>query len=429
MSGRARSTDVLDRVQRDAFRFFERAVNPENGLVADNTRTGSHASIAAVGFALACYLVGVERGFMSREDAIARTLACLRFFRASPQEDGADATGHRGFYYHFLDMHRGRRAWKSELSLVDSTILFAGMLSAAEYFDGAADGEAEIRELAEMLYERADWRWSLDEGRTICHGWKPEGGFLAYGWEGYSEAILVYVLALGSTRGALSEDNFLGWTSTYQWENLYGRDLLYAGPLFIHQFSHVWLDFRGIRDAFMREKQSDYFENSRRAVHVQHEYARENPRGFRGYGARCWGLTACDGPGPGTQRIDGAAQRVSGYAARGVPYGPDDGTLSPAAAAASLPFAPEIVVPTLEHLCATLPREATDHGFHSINPGFRGGTDAGTGWIADASFAIDQGPVVLMIENHRTGFLWELMRRNRHVVAGLRRAGFRGGWL
>jgi hypothetical protein len=419
--------DILSRVQRDAFRYFERAVNPANGLVADNTRPGAHASIAGMGFALSCYAVGAERGFITRAEAARRTLALLRFFRDSPQGEEPDASGYRGFYYHFLDMSSGRRAWQSELSLVDSAILFAGMLTAAQYFDADAEGEPEIRELAERLYGRADWKWSLHEGPTIRHGWKPESGFLHYGWEGYSEALLLYVLALGAAKCALDPDHYRAWTSTYQWEHLYGRDQLYAGPLFIHQFSHVWIDLRGLRDAFMRQKHSDYFENSRRAVRMQWEYAVRNPRGFRGYGPSAWGLSACDGPGPTTQPFDDREQRFLAYAARAVPYGPDDGTISPAAVAAALPFAPDLVPPTLEHVYSAVPEAATELGLRCYNPSFRSGERQG--WVSPASFAIDQGPAVLMIENHRSSFLWELLRRNRHVVEGLRRAGFRGGWL
>jgi hypothetical protein len=425
----AEPPDILGRVQRDAFRYFEQMVNPANGLVADNTRRDSHASIAAVGFALSCYPVGVQRGFMDRTEAAERTLTALRFFRDSRQDDAPDATGYRGFYYHFLNIHSGRRAWKSEVSLVDTAILFAGMLTAAQYFDGDSEREAEIRDLAEMLYFRADWKWSLNDGATIGHGWKPECGFLRYGWEGYSEAILLYALALGSPGCSLTEENYRAWTCTYQWENLYGRDLLYAGPLFIHQLSHAWIDFRGIRDAFMREKRSDYFENSRRAVHLQHEYARRNPRGFHGYGPRCWGLTACDGPGVATQRHGDRELRFLAYAARGAPYGPDDGTLAPAAAAASLPFAPDTVVPTLEHFYQAVPEVATELGLKSFNPSFQTERGEGQGWVCDATFAIDQGPVVLMVENHRSQLLWDLSRRNRYLTQGLRRAGFRGGWL
>ena len=417
----------MSRVQADGFRFFERMANPANGLVPDNSRPGAHCSIAGVGFALSCYAVGAERGLMSRAEAARRSVTALRFFRDSVQSEDPDATGHRGFYYHFLDMERGRRAWACELSLVDTAFLFAGMLTAAQYFDRGSDPEPEVRELAEALYRRADWRWALDECRTIRHGWKPECGFLHYGWEGYSEAILLYVLALGSPTFALAQDSYRAWTTTYQWENASGRDVLHAGPLFIHQLSHVWIDFRGIRDGFMREKGSDYFENSRRAVRLQWEYAVDNPWGFRGYGPRAWGLSASDGPGFMTEIFDGRRQRFFGYTARGVPYGPDDGTLAPAAAAASLPFAPDLVPETLASVYANVPDAASELGLKCYNPSFQ--ASGGNGWICPASFAIEQGPVVLMIENHRSSLVWDLFRRNRYVVDGLRRAGFQDGWL
>ncbi len=423
------SADLLSRVQRDAFRYFERIVNPQNGLVADNSRVGSHSSIAAVGFALSCYAVAVERGLMPRTEAVDRTLAALRFFSTSPQTGAADATGYRGFFYHFLDMESGRRAWKSELSLVDSAILLAGALAAGQYFDRDSEPEAEIRRLAESLYQRADWKWALNDRPTIAHGWKPECGFLNYGWEGYNEAILLYALALGSPTSPLGPESYQAWTSTYQWENLYGRDVLYAGPLFVHQFSHVWIDFRGIRDAFMREKKSDYFENSARAVEIQRQYAVRNPKDFSGYGPDCWGLSACEGPGPLTQRDNGLERRFLGYAARGVPYGPDDGTLAPAAAVASLPFAPDAVLQALEHACEACPEAATEVGLRCYNPSFVDPKSGRRGWICDATFAIDEGPVVLMIENHRSALLWDLMRGNPHLARGLRRAGFEGGWL
>ena len=417
----------MSRVQTDAFRYFERMGHPANGLVADNTRPGAHCSIAGVGFALSCYAVGAERGFMPRAEAARRCVAAMRFFRDSVQGEAPDATGYRGFYYHFLDMQRGRRAWLSELSLVDTALLFAGMLTAAQYFDRGSDPEPEIRELAETLYARAEWRWALDQCRTIRHGWKPECGFLHYGWEGYSEAILLYVLALGSPTSSLEPDSYRAWTATYQWENTSGRDVLHAGPLFIHLMSHAWIDFRGIRDAFMREKGSDYFENSRRAVRLQWEYAVDNPYGFRGYGPRAWGLSASDGPGFATQLFDGRRQRFFAYAARGVPYGPDDGTLAPAAVAATLPFAPDLVPETLASTYETVPAAASELGLKCYNPSFE--SAGGKGWICPASFAIDQGPVVLMVENHRSGLVWDLFRRNRHVGEGLRRAGFQDGWL
>ena len=169
-----------------------------NGLVIDKTAQNSPASIAATGFALAAYPVGVERGFISRAAAVERTLTTLRFFSNSPQGPEPDATGYQGFYYHFLDMQTGRRAWQCELSTVDSAFLLAGMLTAAAYFDAHTTDEQEIRTIADALYRRANWRWAQNEGATLTHGWNPEGGFLPYRWEGYDEGLLLYMLALGS---------------------------------------------------------------------------------------------------------------------------------------------------------------------------------------------------------------------------------------
>jgi hypothetical protein len=193
-------TDALDRLQEDTLGYFLKEANRANGMVPDNTRTGAHASIAAIGFALTAYVIGVERGFMTRRDAIERTLTTLRFFWNSPQGEDPDATGHRGFYYHFLHMDTGRRAWESELSTIDSAFLLAGMLAAGTYFDGANPEEREVRTLADQLYRRADWQWAQNAGRTVTHGWKPETGFIQYRWEGYSEALILYRAAVGRGR-------------------------------------------------------------------------------------------------------------------------------------------------------------------------------------------------------------------------------------
>ncbi|MEP6739198.1 MAG: glucoamylase family protein [Caldimonas sp.] len=419
---------LLDDLQRAAFAYFLETINPRNGLIADTTRAGAPSSIAVVGFALSSYPVGVERGWLARTDAVERTLAALRFFTASDQSGSAEATGHRGFYFHFLDMASGKRVWLSEVSLIDTAFLVAGVLTAAAYFDAATPDETELRRLAEALYARVDWCWAQPDGAAVMHGWKPECGFLHYGWEGYSEAILLYLLGLGSPTHALTEASFPAWTETYQWENLYGIDHLYASPLFIHQYSHAWIDFRGIRDAFMREKDCDYFENSRRATLVQREYATRNPRGFAGYGADRWGLSAGDGPGAEPQVVAGRRQAFYGYAARGVPYGPDDGTIAGTATLSSLVFAPDVVLPALR---AMLARGAIGEA-DLVRAGGFNATVTGTGpdgWVSEGRFGLDQGMIVLMIENYRSGLPWRLGRGNRHLRTGLQRAGFRGGWL
>lgn len=420
--------ELLDRFQRAAFGYFLEQCNPENGLVADSSRAGAPASIAVVGFALSCYTVAVERGWMARADAAARALVTLRFFWNSPQGEQPDATGYKGFYYHFLDMKTGKRVWQSELSLIDTTLLVAGVLAASVYFSEDTAGETEIRDRADMIYRRIDWAWSRGGEATVRQGWKPESGFLHYGWEGYSEATILYVLGLASPTYPLSQDSFAAWTTTYQWENIYDYEFLYAGPLFIHHFSHAWIDFAGTRDRFMRERDSDYFENSRRAIYVQREYARRNPHGFDGYGKDYWGITANDGPAFKTVKIDGRERRFLGYAARGVPFGPDDGTINPCTALASLPFAPELAVPALRHLCAHYPEMIWDSRLPSgFNP--TSSADGPPGWVSRGYFGLDQGIIVLMIENYRSGLMWKLMRRCPYIRSGLRRAGFTGGWV
>jgi hypothetical protein len=421
----------FDSLQRETFAYFVKEANPRNGLIADKTQPGAPASIAAVGLALSLYPVGVARNFMERETAVQRTLTTLRFFDTSVQGIEADATGYKGFYYHFLDMQTGRRVWQCELSTIDTAFLLAGMLTAAAFFLDDTAAEHEIRALADKLYRRTDWQWAQNGGQAVSHGWKPESQFLPYRWQGYDEALFLYILGLGSPTFPLPRESYAAWTSTYQWRRIYGHDLVYAGPLFTHQISHLWLDLRGIRDAYMLGKDSDYFENSRRATYVQQLYAIDNPLGLSDYGETCWGITASDGPGPGTLEIGGRQRRFFGYLARGVPDGPDDGTLAPWAVVASLPFAPEIVLPTLDYFINHVDLKTNDRlGFKAtFNPTHPDRTRNPFGWVSHWRLGLNQGPIVLMIENYRTGLPWRLMRSCLYVREGLRRAGFTGGWL
>ncbi|WP_037472831.1 glucoamylase family protein [Simplicispira psychrophila] len=419
---------LLHTLQQEAFAYFLQNINPHNGLVADTTRPGSPCSIAVVGFALSAYPVGVERGWMARADAVERTLVVLQFLTHSDQSGAPDATGYQGYYYHFLDMQSGQRVWNSELSLIDTGFLITGVLTAAAYFTATTAAETELRRLGDALYRRIHWRWAQREHAAVTHGWKPECGFLNYGWEGYSEAILLYVLGLGSPSHPLTTESYPAWTLTYQWENLYGQDFLYAGPLFIHQFSHAWLDFRDIQDAFMREKNCTYFENSRRAAYVQREYATRNPLGFTGYGADCWGISAGDGPSVAPQTIIGRHQTFYGYAARGVPYGPDDGTISPSSLLSTLVFAPEITLPALRSVLAHDPPGDTT-SIHTSGFNASVAHTGPQGWLSEGEFGLDQGIMVVMIENYRSGLLWRLNRSIPYIQQGLRRAGFQGGWL
>ena len=426
----AYTDEDLHRLQKNAFGYFLHETDSSSGLVRDSTHVGSPASIAAVGLGLAVYVVAVERGFMERAEAAARVLTTLQYFDNSPHGPEVNAAGYRGFYYHFLHMSSGRRAWNCEISTVDTAYLLAGCLTAAAYFRGANEEEREIREIADGLYRRADWRWAANGGRTLTHGWKAEGGFLRHRWRGYSEALLLYLLALGSPTHPLPRESYAAWTAGHRWRKLYDEEFLYAGPLFVHQLSHIWVDLRGIQDAFMRRKRSDYFENSRRATYAHQRYAMRNPKGFRGYGEFCWGITASEGPGPATLVVDGVERRFFDYVARAIPHGPDDGTLAPWAVVASLPFAPEIVLPTIRAIDELGVGAASPYGFEAtFNPTFPSESGKPCGWVSPRNFGLNDGPIVLMIENYRSGLIWRLMRRCPYLVTGLKRAGFRGGWL
>jgi hypothetical protein len=417
---------LLERLQRGAFRYFTAYANAENGLVADTSRPGSPCSIAVVGFALSCYPIAVERGWMSRPEARDRTLRALQFFVASSQGQQTDATGYNGFYYHFLDMLGGRRVWQCELSLIDTALLLAGVHLAALYFD-RNDEESTIRTLAQELLARTDWAWALTDRETLAQGWKPETGFLHYGWEGYNEATILYLLAIASTTHPIPAESFDRWKLSYQWENLLGVDTLYSGPLFTHLFSHAWIDFRGIQDQFMREINFDYFRNTQNAVVIQREYAARNPRGFVAYGRDLWGITAGDGPSNGDRVLHPRDRRFYGYMSRGVPFGPDDGTIAPWAMLATLPFGPEHALRGTRQLLARFPQVCSSNRFSS---GFNAGTLEGDGvWLSAGWYGLDQGLLVMMIENHRSGLIWNLTRNSPVLCRGLKGAGFNGGWL
>ncbi|MGA9027829.1 MAG: glucoamylase family protein, partial [Steroidobacteraceae bacterium] len=418
--------ELIERLQQGAFAYLAAHANTDNGLIADTSRPGSPSSIAVVGMALTCYPVAVQRGWMTRRAAAALARTTLSFLWDSPQGEQPDASGYQGFFYHFLDMRSGRRVWHCELSVIDTALLMAGVLAAGRFFDGDAPDEPQVRALSEALYRRVDWAWVLHEG-TLAQGWKPECGFLHYGWEGYNEATILYVLALGSPTHAPAADAFAAWTLTYQWENQLGRDVLHSGPLFTHLFSHAWIDFRGIRDAFMREKRSDYFENTRQAIAIQREYAARNPRACVGYGRDFWGITAGEGPYNLGTLPDLRQRRYLGYMARGVPFGPDDGTIAPWAMLACLPFDAEAALRGTRQLLEHHPQICPEDKFLSgFNP--TAAVD-GDPWVSQGWVGLDQGLLVMMIENHRSDLIWRLMRGSPPLRRGLKLAGFDGGWL
>jgi hypothetical protein len=395
----------LDLVQRTAFDYFWYETNPENGLIKDRSSDPSLSSIAAVGFGLSALTVGIDRGWISREAGRARVLTTLTFLWNSPQGPAAGATGYNGYYYHFLDIRSGRRLGDSELSTIDTALLLSGVLHVQQYFDQPDVTEAEIRALADALYRRVDWPWMQVRSAKICHGWTPETGFLPYDWGGYNEAMILYLLALGSPASPISPEAWTAWTSSYTWQTHYGHAFVTFPPLFGHQYSHVWIDFRGIQDTYMRDKGLDYFENSRRATLANRAYAIANPHGWADYGENVWGLTASDIP--------------ASYRARGAPPPEnDDGTITPTAAGGSFAFTPHESLGALRHMYDTYRTEIWGpYGFKdAFNPSMK--------WFASDYLGIDQGPIVLMIENYRTGRIWKVFMRHAAVQRGLARAGF-----
>jgi len=430
----------VDDLQHRSFNFFWETTNPKNGLVPDRWPTKSFSSIAAVGFALTAYPVGVERGWVTREAARDRVLTTLHFFANAPEAaTGSGIVRQHGFYYHFLDMETGARFKDVELSTIDTTLLVAGALVCEGYFDRDDPNEKAIRDLADAMYRRIDWAWAVQRPPKVSMGWTPEQGFSTYDWSGYNEAMILYVLALGSPTHSIDASAWQAYTSTYRWGTFYGQEYVQFVPLFGYQYSQMWIDPRGISDEFLRGHGIDYFESSRRATLAQRAYAIANPGGWRDYGQNIWGLTACDGPLDGPVAIDGRVRTFLTYAARGASAieTRDDGTIAPTAAASSMPFAPEVVAPAIEAM-----RHREDERLYStygfldaFNPTLTvpvakfGVVDPRLGWVDVDYLGIDEGPIVGMIENYRSGLIWNLMRKSPYIVQGLQRAGFTGGWL
>ena len=434
---------LLEDVERRTFDFFWETAEPETGLVPDRWPKPPFSSIAAIGFALNAYAIGAERRYVTRAAARARVLLTLKFLHGLPQgPEAATTAGYQGFFYHFLNMGTGLRYGNSELSTVDTALFMAGALFVAGYFDGDHAEEKEIRRLAQELYERVNWPWSIEHVPDIRMAWSPEQQFEVYDWRGYNEGMIVYVLALGSPTHPVAAGTWDSFTSNYyrHWGTLEGQTHLTFGPMFGHQFSAIWIDYRGIKDEFMWPQGIDYFENSRRAVLAQRAYAIRNPLDWRGYGPNIWGLSASDGPGYFKMPYLGQTRQFHAYAARGVSIVEtlDDGTITPYAAIASLPFAPEVVIPATQEMHDKYGSQIYGkYGFvDAFNLSFdydvplrRGKRVRGFGWVATDYLGIDQGPIIAMIENHRSELIWNVMKRNPHIVRGLKRAGFEGGWL
>lgn len=435
----ARQAAFLDTLEERTFDFFWERSDSATGMTPDRWPTKSFVSVAAVGFALTAYPIGVERGYVTRADAARRVTDTLRFFWSAPQDSAGPATtGYRGFFYHFLDPETGYRFEKVELSTIDTALFLAGALFCQSYFDRPE--EAEIRELADRLYKRVDWNWFVVRPPVISLGWSPEEGHLPYDWRGYSEAMILQILALGSPTHPLDGKTWDGWVEGYKWNTFAGYEGVQFSPLFGHQFSHIWIDFRGIRDSYMQERGIDYFENSRRATYAQRAYAITNPHAFSEYGENMWGLSACDGPLDRVLQLGGRKIEFHTYWGRGASAQEvlDDGTICPEASAGSIAFAPEIVIPALlamrERYGAPL---FSTYGFiDAFNPTLNieidthhGKVVPGVAWFDTDYLGIDEGPIVAMLENYRSELVWRVMKKNPYIRHGLQVAGFHGGWL
>ncbi|WP_237351532.1 glucoamylase family protein, partial [Xanthomonas campestris] len=431
-------------IERRTFQFFWDTTNELNGLSPDRFPSRPFASIASVGFALTAYPIGIENGWVSRNQAIDRTLTTLKFFRDAPMgPQRTGKAGYKGFYYHFLDMQQGNRydSWV-ELSSVDTALLMMGVLFTQSYYDGDDPREKEIRQIADTLYKRVDWRWLQQRAPLISMGWFPESGFIDHDWMGYNEAMMLYILALGSPTHGVEPDAWTVWTRTYNndWGVYQGQEYLSFGPMFGHQYSHVWIDFRDIQDQYMRERGIDYFLNSRRATLAQRDYAIDNPMKWKDYGENVWGLTAGDGPQNTSQEYRGEQRQFRHYSSRGAGLREnfDDGTIAPTAAISSIVFAPEVVIPATEEMHKRYGDFLySSYGFlDSFNPSFNydiplktGRMVPDRGWVASDYIAIDQGPILAMIANYQNEFVWNVMKKNAYIRTGLERAGFTGGWL
>ncbi len=424
----------LDEVQKRHFLYFWELASPTTFQVPDRYPTDAFSSIAATGFGLSAYLVGVNRGWITRDQAADRILKTLEFLQKLPQgPDAIGMAGYRGWFYHFLQTNNALRYKTVELSSIDTGLLMAGVLSCMTYFDQNNPRDEAIRNTADFLFRRVEFDWFLNENNRLSMGWFPErDGFLPDEWRGYNEAMILNIMALGSPTHPLPVKVWSKWCESYYRAAFKEQDHLNFGPLFGHQYSQCWIDFRGIEDSYMKNAGFDYFENSRRATLAQRQYCIDNPLKFKGYSPTIWGLTAGDGP-DNDMLHEGKKIYCPGYAARGasIDYQVDDGTIAPTAAISSLPFAPEVCLPTIEAMWNRWPmgKYGFFDGYNETFTEISRSPKAQAGypfWVDKDYLGIDQGPIVLMIENYRSSFLWDLMKRNPYIVQGLKRAGFTG---
>jgi len=384
----------LNEVEHASFLFFWEQGNPKTGMVKDrcNVRTpraGDAASIAATGFGLTALCIGSQRGYIGSDDALERVFATLRFlWKKLPN--------HRGFFYHFANPETGERMFDSEVSSVDTAILLCGVLMCREHFRHPA-----VRELVDLIFKRVDWTWLSEDTSLLTHGWTPEIGFLPSRWDYYSELMMMYLLGMGSSEHPLKSETWNAWKRlTFEYDGM--RYIGSFAPLFVHQYSQAWFDFRGKRD-----KYANYFENSIIATEVHRRFCLELSKQFPDYSEDLWGITVSD-------------SQQHGYVVWGGPpaTGPIDGTLVPSAAGGSLPFLPAETIRVLRAIRNRYPNAWSKYGFvNAFNPV--------TNWYDTDVIGIDTGIILLMAENLRTGFVWDTFMKSPEAKRGMERAGFR----
>lgn len=385
---------LLDEIQRATFDYFWEQSDPATGLVRDrfNVRAASDsrtaASIAATGFGLTAICIGAQRGYVPVDEALDRVMAALLFLDVGMPT-------HRGFFYHWADLHTGARIWDAEISSIDTAILLCGVIACREHFRDEA-----VTELATRIFDRVEWTWLSADTTLLPHGWRPEAGFLQYRWDVYSELMMMYLLGIGSSTFPLPVETWHAWKrTTFEYDGL--RYIGSFAPLFVHQYSQAWFDFRGRRDRY-----GDYFRNSATATEVHRRFCLELAERFPHFSEDLWGITASDS--------------ANGYVAWGGPpeLGPLDGTVVPSAAAGSLAFMPKETLRVLRTIRTKYDRAWSRYGFvNAFNPM--------SGWYDPDVVGIDTGITLLMAENLRTGFVWETFMRNANVRRALERAGFR----
>ncbi len=419
-------------LKKRTFNYFWETVD-KNYQVPDRYPSLTFSSIAATGFGLSSYIVGAENKFITREEAADRTLKTLATLFKLPQHyTGENVGGYKGFFYHFLTLDNAIRYKDVELSSIDTGLLMAGVLSVMTYFDKDNETEKSIRYYADQLYKRVDWTWMLSQNNSLYMGWHPETGFISSKWNGYNEAMILLIMAIGSPTHPIPPASWQKWCETYEFKTFMGETNIQFDPLFGHQYSHIFIDFRGIKDDYCRVKNIDYFENSVRATKSNRNYCISNPSKFNGYSKDVWGLTACDGPFNGKKNIKGKEYDFFDYRARGAASMNivDDGTIAPTAAGGSMPFLPKECETSLQYMWNKYNKNLVGkYGFKdAFNLTYVDDKNP-KGWFDIDYLGIDQGPILLQMENHETELIWKVMKKNKYLVNGLKKAGFRGGWL